>query len=366
MKKLTFPTIYIMAELDWNGLHCQSHYMAKRFAEDGHDVVYINRTLQRWPKWNHLKRRIKYGQITESVYKRPKPDNLNELTLWVGPPVSWLRWLNRRLIARKVKPSLKPTILITYVPTYNCIDLKEIVQPNSFHYLCYHNFDADIVLSDVRDSERLVIKSATKLFADSLFLVNRLVQISHGKTVVHAPPGVNFDAFYCAFRGNEIESRKKICFFGGAGKHVDIETYNELSKDYHVIFIAQIADEIGHLLSPRIEIRDVVGHEQLPEALKEMDILSILYLKSDYIDGVIPAKFFECMGTGKPVLVSGLDETLMYSDLVYDVCNSHEKAKEIIEQLPVNFPMRLEKQLQIAKSFDFESLYQSFKSHILK
>ncbi|MFM8431332.1 MAG: hypothetical protein ACKOA1_00895 [Bacteroidota bacterium] len=50
--------IVIVAELDWNGLHCQSHYMAKRFAEEGYQVTYVNRTLQRWPKWRHLASRL--------------------------------------------------------------------------------------------------------------------------------------------------------------------------------------------------------------------------------------------------------------------------------------------------------------------
>lgn len=363
MKEENRPAILVMAELDWDGLHCQSHYMARRFAEDGYEVTYINRTLQRWPTLNHLRRRLSSGRAQRNeVYRRPKPPTLKVLTLWLGPPVSWLRWLNQRIIRKAFQGVARPIALITYIPTYNCVDLIDITKPASIYYLCYHNFDADVVLKDVLKSELEIIERSTKLFADSSFLQKRLQEKSKEKEVVLAPPGVHFDAFHRAYRSDEAHTRKKICFFGGAGKHLDIDLYNRLSEHYQVIFIAIVSDEIRTQLSPKIELRDTVGHERLPEILKEMDVLSILYVRSDYIDGVIPAKIFECMATGKPILVSGLCELDRFSDILYNTGNSFEKAMELLEKMPETFPDRLEKQLDTARSYDFEALYKKFKT----
>lgn len=360
--------VVIMAELDWNGLHSQSHAMANYFCEEGHKVWYINRTLQRFPRWKHLMMRFsgsaKYGNLSET--QRPVPPGLRIVNLWVGPPYRWLRWLNRIMIKRAFKNAgIRNPLFITYIPTYNCIDTRNFLKPFKSAYVCYHNFDADVVLNDVRKAEREIILSTDVLFADSLFLVDRLKKLSGGKMIYQAPPGVYFNLFKQAYRGDEAKTRKTICFFGGAGKHLNLEVYNRLAKSYDVLFIAVISEEIKDLLDPGIRVVSPVANHLLPDLLKEVDVLTILYIKSDYINGVIPAKLFECIATGKPVLVSGLDETKPYNHVVYDIQGSSDRALEILSNLEkTHTPERIELQFAEGLKADFRSRYESFKKNL--
>jgi len=354
------PDVVIMAELDWGGLYSQSHVLAKGFADIGHRVFYMNRTLQRWPRLRHLITRLRPTPGLGVTSRAEVPPGITVINLWVGPPVRLIRMLNKFLIKRTMRNySISEPVFITYVPTFNSIDLAEVLNARITSYICYHNFDADIVVPDLLISERQITLSADLLFADSHFLMNRIRKLSGGRKVYPSPPGVHFENFRKAFRGNEVDAIKKICFYGGAGHHLDLDVYNRFCDFYSVIFIAVINPEIRNLLDPRITIIDPVPNHLLPELLREMDVLTILYKRSDYIDGVIPAKFFECIATGKPVLVSGLLEAGFYGDYVYETGNSADTALEIIKRLPVvHNSERTDTQFKLGKSADFKLRFE--------
>jgi hypothetical protein len=352
--------VVIMAELDWDGLYAQSHVMAKGFAAEGHRVFYINRTLQRWPRLRHLMTRLRPKAQLGVSMKHEIPGGITVVNLWVGPPVKWLRFINRYLIKSKLKSlDIRQPLFLTYVPTYNAVDVAMQTNAKTRAYVCYHNFDADQVVSDLLKSEREIITSWELLFADSRFLQKRLERISGERKVHAAPPGVHFDLFSKACRGDEVNNIRRIGFYGGAGPHLDIQTYNRLCDHYEVIFVAVINHDIKEQLDPRIKIIPPVANSQLPDIIRKWDVLTILYRRSDYIDGVIPAKFFECIATGKPVLVSGLQEAGYYSEYVYDTENKPEKALEIIRSLPsVHNHERMEAQFRLGKEADFSQRFR--------
>ncbi len=357
-----------MAELDWGGLHCQSHVMAKGFANDGHRVFYINRTLQRWPRFRHLMTRLRPAPQSGIQPGTEVPEGIAVINLWVGPPVAWLRPLNFMMIWLTMrKYSITDLVMLTYVPTYNCFDLIPIIKARLIAYVCYHNFDADIVLPDLLKSEKKIIERANVLFADSRFLVERIKRLSGGKVVHQAPPGVYFDQFSKAFRGDEVMTLKKICFFGGAGSHLDIATYNQLCEKYEVHFIAVISNDIKDKIDPRIIISPPVKNHELPALLYSMDVLTILYVNSPYINAVLPAKFFECIATGKPLLVSGLPELKYYDDCVYNTENNPGKAITILQNLKTTHTDdRIKTQMEVGRKADFNIRYREMADKILR
>ena len=351
-----------MAELDWGGLYSQSHVMAKGFAAEGHRVFYINRTLQRWPLLSHLITRLRPTASRGVVGVTTKISSLiTVINLWVGPPVWWLRPLNKFLISLKLKKyDITKPIFLTYVPTYNSIGVADYIKPVLQMYVCYHNFDADVVLADLLKSEKEIVMKSDLLFADSRFLMNRIAVLSGGRKVIQSPPGVHFEKFKATFRGDEVARLKKICFYGGAGLHLDIDTYNRLCHFYDVTFIAVINPAIQNMLDSRIQIINPVSNDLLPGLLRDMDVLTILYKRSDYIDGVLPAKFFECIATGKPVLVSGLVEANYFSEYVYDIQNNPEKAIQILKELSqTHTRIRVNSQFELGKSADFELRFKN-------
>lgn len=355
--------IVFIAELDWTGLHNQSHIMALSFANIGYKVFYINRTLQRWPRIEHITRYMKRTKEKGFVNTYPHPPKgLHTINLWLGPPVKWLRIVNRFIIKSSLKKyKFKNSIVIVYTPTFNAIDIINQLQPKAISYICRHNFNANVSLPDVLLSEKKLIEISDFLFADSIYLQKRIKEISGGKKVFRSPPGVYYKEFKRAYRGDEVKRRKTIYYYGGIGPHLDLRLYGRLAEKYKVVFIGVVNPAIRKKIPANIKITPPVTNLKLPMALRDADILAILYKDSPYIKGVIPAKFFECLATGKPFLVSGLSEAEPYLDIVYDVQGSERKALEVIEKLPeTETPGRFSKQDKIAKEADWSNRFKMF------
>jgi len=359
--------IVFVAELDWQGLHNQSHIMALGFANKGHKVFYINRTLQRWPRIEHILRRLTQNKNRGFVNTYPHPpENLQPITLWVGPPVRWLRIINRFIIRKTLKKyRINNPILITYTPTYTTIDIIKILKPKLTAYICYHNFDADIVLGDVLLSENELIRISDVLFADSLYLQERLKKKSNGKVILRSMPGVYYEIFREAFRGDEVKYCKTLYYFGGIGPHIDFPLYEALAAKLKVIFVGVVDPIVRKQIPANIEIKPPVANLELAKILKDADILGIFYRDTPYIRGVLPAKFFECLATGKPLLVSGLKEAEYYLDVVYELQGSVKNAIEIIEKLPqLETPERVIRRNMIAKEADWSKRFSTFVTHL--
>lgn len=356
------PDILFVASNDWDGFWYQRQEIATRFAKAGHRVFYFNKTLQRWPKFSHLKERFPKSS-PKKTQKNFQPKNLRLVTpIWL-PPLNCFRFINRKLIYRLLTTlNINSPVLITDIPTYSTLDLIDLVCASKVIYLNVHNYDAcHWILPDLRKAEKLLLQQADFLFADSVYNINRLKRISSGRNVYQSLPGVDYSAFCQAFRGDEVNRRKTIYYFGGIGPHLDFSLYGALADKLTVIFVGVVNPRVKKLIPKNILIRPPVRNQELAEVLKDADILTIFYKSSSYIRGVIPAKFFECLATRKPVLVSGLVEARPYLDVVYDVDGSTKKTMQVINELPkTETDERKLKRSEIAKAADWENRFSEF------
>jgi len=364
------PNIFMVTSNYWNGIEYQRHYLARQFAKHGFSVMFIERSPHRWPKFglkDILEWILKSGQASSHIAKTI-PKGINIIKPRFLPPARWLRPINREIIKNKLsklhfkgKNLLNKTILITYVPSYNSIDLINLIKPCVVAYVNIHNYEETIVMPDLLRAEREIIRLSDVLFADSTFNIKRLVHLSNRRNIFPSLPGVDYKHFRQANRRYEDKRRKTIYYFGGIGPHLDFFLYGNLATKYNVVFVGVVNPVVRRKIPLNIEIRSLVANSELPEILKDADILAIFYKDSPYIRGVIPAKFFECLATGKPLLVSGLSEAEPYLDIVYDVQGSEKKAFEIIQTLSeTETPKRLSKRDKIAKEADWTRRFESF------
>ena len=352
--------IIFFSTCDWDGLWYQKQHLAHQFALHGFNVYYFNRTLQRWPTINHLATRLSVRKSGIKSIEIPK--NIKVITPFAGPPLKKLRFLNRRLLKRSIANySFKKSIFICYNPTYNALDLIDIIKPARIAYVNDHNYDAMNVIPALLESEKQLINRSDILFADSQFNRDRLSKLSKGKTVYPSLPGVFQDVFCSAYRGNETIRCENLYYFGLVEDYLDINLYNELSAKFNVTFIGSVASSTKTRLSEKIRIHPPVSNEELPALLQEADMLGLFYLDSPYIRGVLPAKFFESIATRKPLLVSGLREADPYLDIVYDVKGSPEIAMKIISRLgSTECEGKLLKKAKISKEADWSNRFTDF------
>ncbi|MBK7046301.1 MAG: hypothetical protein IPH48_07245 [bacterium] len=332
------PDIVFMSSRDWDSLPLQTHYLAEGYARLGCRVFFINQTLQKWPRLSHLLWRLnpKSSSGRVSSYSRQyEVPGVVPVTLWTGPPIPAMRVFNRLVIRRSLRDyDIRNAVFVTWVPTYTALDIIDIVQPTAIGYVNHHNFDADDVLPDLLVAERVLIDRADHLFADSLFLQARVTRLSGNRVVHRSMPGVYWKRFRSAFRGDELQRLRTIYYFGDIGTHLNLAAYNYLAESYEVVLVGIVNPAARKLISQKIRICSPVSVMDLPNTLRDADILATLYLDSPYMRGVIPAKFFECLATGKPVLVSGLAEAESYRDLVNIVGEIPESIAQAVRNLP--------------------------------
>lgn len=356
----------------WNGIEYQRHHLARHFAAAGLPVIFVERTPQRWPRFG-LKDFMEWyrrsGQGADKEEK-PVPEGIHIKNLRLLPPSTRLRSINRRIIKSAFEGELidgrvagNRTLLITYVPTYNTIDIINHIHPVKVTYVNVHNYNGERkrIIGDLLAAEKELAKSADFLFADSILLQKRLEELSGGRKVHRSLPGVDYGAFRGSYRGDEIKSRKTLYYFGGIGSHLDFELYASLAKSMKVIFIGVVDPVVRNRIPKNVETRAPVSNANLPAILRDADILSLFYKDSPYMQGVIPAKFFECIATGKPVLVSGLREATSYGNIVYNFNGRPEEAVRIIGHLPkTETPQRLAERDKIARDADWERRFSQF------
>jgi hypothetical protein len=360
------PPVVLVTSNHWNGLEYQRHHLARRFAARGQQVYFIERTAQRWPRpgLKDLKSWLFCSGYGSESMNKAVPENVVIMKPRWLPPSRFLRPINRQLVRGTVAdlPKQPRPILISYLPTYNVLDLIAELNPCLTAYVCVHEYDHSSVMPDLLEADRELIDRCDLLYADSLHLKARLERLCGGQQVWRSPPGVEYTTFAAARRGDEAQRCRTLYYFGGVGPHMDLPLYGRIAQSgVKVVFVGVVDPAVSSRIPPEIEIRPPVACAELPVALKDADMLMIAYEQSPFIRGVIPAKFFECLGTGKPVLVSGLAEAEPYLDCVYDLRASPEKALDVIANLSrLHTPERQQRQAEVAREADWSNRFEQF------
>ena len=356
--------VVFVSNNDWDGLWYQRQQFATMYAERGHKVLFINKTLQRLPKLKDFKER--FAKKSKAM-SNPIPNGVSVVSIYTLPPLKCFNRINRLILGRKLKPLgfESADLLITYIPTYTALSIIDLLTPKKAAYINVHNYDADEVVRDLLLAEIDLCQRVDYLLADSVFNRQRLTRIS-GREAFDSLPGVHTNVFKQSFRGDEANKRQTIMYFGGIGSHLDFNLYNQLSDHFTVTFIGKFnSEELREKLSPKILVHPPVPNSTLAQLLKEADIIGIFYLQSDYIDGVIPAKIYECLATMKPIIATGMGEMKALEGLVYQADNSFESVVKIIKKLPdtENESCR-NKRKEVASEADWEKRFQKLNERI--
>ena len=363
--------IIIISTNDWNGFWFQRQEFATRFAADGHRVFFVNRIPQRIPKPGRIIRWL-LARRQEKTIINPIPEGVVVFRPFLLPPFHLFRWINRILWKRTWQrldvPRPVDPLVISYQPTYNVLDLLPLVSAKILVYVNTHNYDADPSCPrSLLDSEAEIVSRADVLMADAAWNVGRLEAYKPSVSVHRAMPGVSVERFAASFRGDEAMRSRTMYFFGDIGRHLDVEIYNRLSEEFEIVLVGIADSSVAALLSPEIKIRPPVAPVDLPKVLRDADILTIFYKPSPYVHGIIPAKFFECLATGKPLFVSGLPETLAFGDIVYSF-DSDSDPDRVIETAgnlgELETEQRQAARREVALSADWVERYRQFRERI--
>ena len=316
-------TIVLIAMVHWHYTWQSQHNMASGLADQGYRVLFVEHIPKRWPRLSEFGRvwgRLTGNSRAAGFFTQPLVPGVDIKSPRMLPDAGPLtRRLNRRLFVPGVAAQLKsestsPLIVINYLPTAASLALMEALEPDVKIYHCVNDWEHD-PYAPARETEADLIAAVDMVWADSPVNFARTSRM--GDNVVRLPHGVDIDLFTHAGKAPDVPPDRPLCaYFGTIGISTDIDLLRAVSHRFPLRLIGPVRTSLEEF-AESTEMIGPVPHQQIPELLRDVDVLLLPYLHSPHNDSVMPAKLFECLATGKPTIACGLKTLYQYADLFY-------------------------------------------------
>jgi hypothetical protein len=270
-------------------------------------------------------------------------------------PVSY--FINKFLflpgIVKKFNQIVKeaPVYLINYLPLPTSLDFQKRISPDIAAYDCVWDWANDPIAPKMHLCEDEMISACDLVFADSPYLFKKM-QTKHDH-VFRILPAVQNKLFETnGLNESRIKRSEPVLgYFGNLKVNIDLQLLADLSWKYELHVIGPKPAETS-TFSTRTVFHGPVAHQALPELLINVDILVLPYKRSRHTPAVIPAKTFECLATGKPVVVIGLESLQEFSDYFY-ICRDENELIKNIELAFSEDDMKRSSRLEFARKNDW-------------
>ncbi len=320
--------VVVLSSVEWDAAWQRHQAFATQWAKAGHRVFFVENTGFREPGWRDLGRvtarlRRAFSGVRASAVR--VPEGVTLVSPLVLPPTrACFRAANAalfvpRLIDKLRGLGLRPDpVVFAYLPTATTLALLDQLAPSLVVYDCVDNFyglpspPPDLAATEAALLARagLVLTTSHTLYEDKKPLHKNVVELHHGVSApffLPAPPK---------------RPRRRLCYFGTVWRAVDFAPIRALAEaGFNIELIGPVKE--APALPPTVQLRGPVPHESLPELLAGYDALLLPYVNDEYNRGVIPAKTYECLATGLPVLASPLPALAGLSK-VLTICRTTE------------------------------------------
>ncbi len=318
--------LVVFSSVHWHFTWQRHQELSSRLAGRGYRVRFVEPIPKRWPGLGEASR--VFGRLTgrhdrAGLVRQSLSSGVelaNPLLLPDVGPVS--RRLNRQLFGRRAGRSLaaglgRPRIVLHYLPLAAAIDLQRALDPDLAVYDCVWDWTNDPYSRPGVTREEALLANVDTVFADSPHLFGRMCE--RHREVHRVLPAVDWGLYAPARvvasggRTRATGGELRCAYFGAIGVNLDLALVRRLSREFSLRLIGPIQSELGDL-GARTELTGPVPRAEVPGLLADADVLVLPYGKEGHARGIIPAKTFECLATGKPIVACGLPSLEEYSE----------------------------------------------------
>ncbi|OGR97396.1 MAG: hypothetical protein A2V88_07195 [Elusimicrobia bacterium RBG_16_66_12] len=304
--------VVILSSVDWDAAWQRHQSFALQWAKAGHPVFFVENTGFREPGLRDLRRvltRLGRALRAHGGHIPAAPRGITILSPLVLPPTRRVfRWINSRLMASRLAAhlhsrGLRPgAVVFAYLPTATTLAILDHLSSSLVVYDCVDNFsglpspppDLAATESALMSRAGLVLTTSRTLYEDKKGRHPHVVELHHGVG----------PAFFLPPRA--AGPIRRLCYFGTLWRAVDYAPIRALAEAGFEIELIGPIKEPPPELPASVRLRGPVPHEELPALLAGFDALLLPYVDDEYNRGVIPAKTYECLAAGRPVLASPL------------------------------------------------------------
>lgn len=320
--------LVVLSSVHWHFTWQRHHELSTRLAQRGYRVTYCEPIPKRWPGmgefgrvWGRLRGRHEAAGL---LRQRISPGVTLHGATAVPDTGRLTRWLNRRFFIPRAADRLatelgSPLVVLNYLPLAASIDLQQRLRPDLVIYDCVWDWPHDPYSRPGVVREEELVATADLVFADSPYLLERMQQ-QHAR-VECVLPAVDYELYAPARAGTGSKAgsssgRARCAYFGAVGANIDLELLARLSREFELRIIGPVQENLERLAAGT-EIVGSVPQRELPALLADVDVLVLPYREAAHSAGVIPAKTFECLATGKPTVAKGLPSLEQFGEQFY-------------------------------------------------
>lgn len=323
--------IVCLSTIDWDFLWQRQQELMSRFARAGVPVVYVEPLGVRSARLSDVRkvgkrvgRWLRHGVAAPATPGVPGLERVSPYALPVQGS-ALIDDLNARLVARTIGAACRRRMMArplvwVYYATPVVHRLLDRLAPSLLVYDCIDDIarNARGVAPGYAAAEAALCARADALLATSSALWSERRALNAATHLV--PPGV--DMLYFGRPQPEPPAlaalpHPRLGFFGGIDERLDLSLLAQAARarpDWTLVLIGVVRTDVTVLrgLSNVVFIPQQ-AHRQLPGYVQHLDVLLLPYVLNDYTKRIYPAKVFECLATGKPVVATALPDLLPFS-----------------------------------------------------
>ena len=210
-------------------------------------------------------------------------------------------------------------IVVAYPPTRTTLGLISGLDPGLVLYDCsddYEQFPG--APRDIARTERELLLRADLVSCTSRHLLKKARRVRPDAFL--SGPAVDYDRFAALQDQPPAEKVETVCFFGDAnGERIDFGVLRAIAVAGFDLRIVGGLDggERELLKMPGVDYRGEVSHAELPGALAGVDAFVLPYRVNALTRAISPAKTYECLAAGRPIVAAPLPAMEELREYVY-------------------------------------------------
>ena len=308
------PPVVILSGVRWDFLWQRHQTLATLFAGAGYPTVFVETTglANPRPTWETLRR--VFARVRRSGgagVRAPAEKNLTVYApLTVPPTYAPFRWSNAKFLVPRVLSDLGKMVgprpvVVAYPPTRTTLDLVSGLDPRLVLYDRsddYEHFPG--APKDIGETERELLLRADLVCCTSSYLLEKTRRLR--PDAFSSGPAVDYERF-AVLQGPRPDGEiHTVCFFGDVSRErVDFDALRAITgAGFQLRIVGGAQKDLFEI--PGIDCTGEVSHAGLPAALAGVDAFVLPYEVNDLTRAISPAKTYECLATGKPVVAAHL------------------------------------------------------------
>ncbi len=306
--------VLLISNIPWNFIWQRHQTMAALFASAGHRVLFCELPGTRRIGPGDASRVLARLVALRRTNTVGLPAGLRVLRPFVLPAtntacMAFNAWRVRELVAREPGLSSGVDLMLNYSAARTALQLIDTVPHHRLVYDCTDDWLAVRgIPAHLPDDERRLLARADLTLVPSRTLLTRKSPLA--RRCVRLPHGAMTDRFECEPKNPPSADRLTLLYYGHLHRqHLDFALLEGIARArpaWRIILVGPVKSP--HPWPPNVELPGQQAHEKICDFVTRADVLLLPYVLNGYTQAVLPAKTYECLATGRPILAASLPE----------------------------------------------------------